>query len=259
MRAIHSTRFGQMLINELDQYVGTSLMIYGEFSPGEASVFSVLIDPGMTVIDVGANVGAHTLQFARLVGPTGIVHAYEPQRLVYQMLCANMALNQIDNVFCHQEAVGAEVAEVRLASPHQDTPCNFGGLSLDQLQHRGTEPVAVRPLTTPCHFLKVDVEGMEQQVLEGAETMILACRPILYVENDRVEKSEALIAMVESLGYDAFWHITPLFCKDNFNGCTENVFGGNFVSANMLCLPHGTTNIQHGLDRATGNFLQYIR
>src|SRR2546421_9260159 len=84
-------RHGYMLYNVHDQYIGRSLDRYGEYSEGEIELFSQLIKPNDVVIDVGANIGAHTLWFAQRTLPDGIVIAFEPQRLVFQTLCANMA------------------------------------------------------------------------------------------------------------------------------------------------------------------------
>jgi hypothetical protein len=97
-----ATRFGMMLYNRFDAYVGQSIEKYGEFSYGEVKIFDHFISEGQVVIDCGANIGAHTLFFARKVGLTGKVYAFEPQRIVFQTLAANMALNSVSNVFCKQ-------------------------------------------------------------------------------------------------------------------------------------------------------------
>src|SRR4051812_26232890 len=98
---------GPMLYNRHDIYVGGSLAKYGEFSVAEQEVFAQMVRPGSVVVEVGANIGAHTVLLARLVGRDGEVHAFEPQRIVFQALCANLALNQCTNVFAKQMAVGA--------------------------------------------------------------------------------------------------------------------------------------------------------
>lgn len=74
-------RHGFMLYSRFDTVVGRSIEYYGEYFESEV------------VIDVGANIGAHTLALARIVGPTGRVLAFEPVRTIHQVLCANMALN----------------------------------------------------------------------------------------------------------------------------------------------------------------------
>lgn len=258
MRALYQTRFGMMLINELDAYVGRSLMTYGDFSRGESQLFEDLIRPGMTVCDVGANIGAHTLHFARLVGPNGTVHAFEPQRLVFQMLCANMAINNIDNVFCHQEGIGDHEDVAYLGCMDLNQENNFGGVALEQLITPGGEPTRIRRLIEPCHFIKIDVEGMEREALLGAAEIIRAYHPILYVENDRADKSAALIEAIESLGYIPYWHVTTLFSEDNIKGVTENIFGGA-ASFNMVCMHKDTKHVGHNLDRAVCDHEQYVR
>src|SRR4030095_11726468 len=89
---------GPMLFNKYDIYVGGSLQKYGEFSVGEQDLFQSVVHQGELVVEVGANIGAHTVELARMVGPEGEVHAFEPQRIVFQTLCANLALNQLTNV-----------------------------------------------------------------------------------------------------------------------------------------------------------------
>lgn len=252
------TRYGQMLVNDRDVFVGRSLMTYGEFSQGEAQMFTDLIRPGSVVVDVGANIGAHTLHFSQLVGPAGQVHAFEPQRLVFQMLCANVALNGIENVYCSQTAVGVERTTIRLATADPNAEQNFGGLSLAVLASERGELVEVRPLDVECNFLKIDVEGMETEVLEGAREVIQRSRPFLYVENDRVENSPRLLQTIESLGYVPYWHLTPLYSPNNFNRVAKNVWGVDFVSFNLLCIPEGV-NVKHNLDRAVEDSAAYAR
>ena len=88
-------------------------------------------------------------------------------------------------------------------------------------------------------FLKIDVEGFEQQVLMGARQTIARCRPFIYVENDRVEKSKALIECLWGLGYKLWFHMPTLFNPDNFAQNTQNQYG-NIVSVNMLAVPLDT-------------------
>jgi hypothetical protein len=103
----------------------------------------------------------------------------------------------------------------------------------------GGEPVNVIRLDglrlEHCHFIKIDVEGMELLVLQGASALIERFKPILYVENDRAQKSDALIKHLAAIGYRLHWHTPPLFNPQNFLKNPKNNFG-NIVSANMLCL-----------------------
>ena len=231
-----------MLYNPNDKFVGRSLDLYGEFSEGEAALFGQCVKPGHVVLDIGANVGAHTLFFAAAVGPRGRVVAFEPQRLVFQTLCANVALNSITNVICRNEAVGATPGTVRVPVLDPRTMQNFGGLSLDgQREGEAVARVTVDGLELGrCHFMKIDVEGMEVPAIEGAAETIRRLRPILYVENDRREHSDALVRLIASLDYRLYWHLPRLFNPDNFAANPDNVFA-DFISRNMLCLPAEST------------------
>ena len=231
-------RTGPMLYNKYDIYMGGSLQKYGEFSIFEQEVFSQVVGPGSLVVEVGANIGAHTVLLARLAGPDGEVHAFEPQRIVFQALCANLALNQCTNVFARQSAVGEHAGTISVPPLDPAVRTNFGGVSLQGVTFGESVPlVTLDSLDLPaCQFLKVDVEGMEVEVLKGGEQLIATHRPIMYLENDRVERSEELLGIVGRLNYDAYWHFPPVFNPDNYFGDAENVFG-NIASINILCVP----------------------
>jgi FkbM family methyltransferase len=231
-------RHGLMLFNRHDQYVGASLRKYGEFSPGESALFRQIVAPGMTVLEIGANIGAHTVELSRLAGEAGSVHAFEPQRLMFQLLCANLALNSRRNVCAHRIAIGETRTFARIPAPDPTQPANFGGISL--LQEGAGEDVPVMRVddfvVQACHVMKIDVEGMEVPALRGARDTIRRLRPLLYVENDREESSAMLIALLLEFGYRLFWHLPPLFSPQNFRNDPENIFG-DIVSINLLCVP----------------------
>ena len=90
MNLVHDFRYGKIIYNTLDKYVGKSLKLYGEFSQGEADLFEMIVKPGACVVEVGANIGSHTIHLAQLAGKDGAVLAFEPQRLVFQILAGNI-------------------------------------------------------------------------------------------------------------------------------------------------------------------------
>jgi FkbM family methyltransferase len=230
-------RHGVMLYNIRDQYVGGSLDRYGEFSELEAQLFSSLIKPGMLVVEVGANIGAHTVHLAKLVGDNGGVVALEPQRVIYQMLCANLALNGIENTDAKCLAVGAAPGEIMVPRVDYRSMGNFGGISLGAGDGDVVEMIALDNLMLPaCHMIKIDVEGMEKPVLDGARQTISRFRPFLYVEDDRPDKHAELIATLLDLEYRMWWHLPWLFNPENLAGESENIFP-NITSFNLICLP----------------------
>ena len=235
---LKATRYGLMLYPLKDAYVGRSFDLYGEFSEGEVGLFRQLVQPGSVVLDIGANIGAHTVYFASAVGPSGGVVAYEPQRMIHQMLCANLALNGVTNVRALLAGAGRERGIANVPLLDYTAANNFGGISLEM--GGPSEPVDIIPVDAlglaRCELIKIDVEGMEGEVLTGATSTIARFRPVLYVENDRREKSASLIDQLLSLEYELFWHLPSLFNPGNFFGHSENVFG-RIVSINILGVP----------------------
>ena len=235
---IKDCRYGKVIFNKLDAYVGKSLAYYGEFSEGEFELFRQIVQAGNIVLEIGANIGAHTVGLAKLIGQSGVLFAFEPQRLVFQTLAGNMAINSITNTVCFQKAVGESAGTLKVPLLDFERENNWGGLSLGSWEHGEiVDVVTIDSMDLAfCHFIKIDVEGMELEVLKGAARTINKYQPIMYVENDREEKSAALIRHLNGLGYELYWHCPLLFNPNNYYGNKENVFG-SIVSKNMLCIP----------------------
>lgn len=235
---LYETRSGPMLALRADRYVSRSLELYGEYCPGEWRALKQLITPGMTVVEVGANMGAHSVDMARACAP-GPFYAFEPQPRLFQILCANLALNDVGNAFAYPDACGEAEGEAVVPFVDYGAAGNFGGLGLAPADAQGVK-VRVRPLDglalAACHLLKVDVEGFEPQVLRGARRTIERCRPIIYIENDRQAQQQEVISLIAEQGYRLYWHTPMLFEPGNFRGVQENEFGA-VVSLNMLCIP----------------------
>jgi FkbM family methyltransferase len=233
------TRQGLVLYNRHDRIVGRSLDRYGEYSAAEADLYRQAVRPGWTAVEAGANVGMHTLTLSRLVGSHGEVHAFEPNRLAFQALCANLALNSIVNVNARQAALGDKSGTLSLAPPGaspSDAAESAPIMTLDTLE------------LSRCEFFKV--KGPEQGAITGARQTIERFRPILYVENDRSERSPALIELLLSLGYRLYWHLPALFDERNFYQNPHNEFG-NAVSVYMLGVHSSVPTSLSGLREIT--------
>ncbi len=237
---VRRCRYGLMLYSLHDVYMGRAFEAYGEYGEQEVALYRQLIKPGQVVIDAGANIGSFTVYFGQAVGAGGEVHAFEPQRVIYHMLCANLALNRLHNVVSHWGAVGAAPGRITVPEVDYGKSDNFGGLSLSR--DGAGEEVPVLTIDglglERCDFIKIDVQGMEGEVLTGAAETIARLQPLLYVENDLKENSEALIGQLFDLGYRLYWHIPRLFNPKNFFERTDNIYG-NTVNINMMCLPAG--------------------
>lgn len=245
-------RHGPLLYNRHDTHIGRSLDLYGEYCEAEIDLFRQLVRPGQVVIDAGANIGAHTVFLAKQVGPGGTVLAFEAQRLVFQLLSANVALSALCNITTYGNALGARAGVIKVPQLDVLAEQNVGSLGLGGFSEgEDVVQLALDELNLErCHFIKVDVEGMEEQVLWGASALLERCQPRLYVENDRREKSPALIRFLLARGYRCFWHLSPFFRAQNHFGNPDNVFGP-LVCLNMLCLPAADPVQPAGFDPVT--------
>jgi len=248
----HDFRYGKIMYNQLDQFVGKSLRLYGEYSQGEADLFEQIVKPGHIVIEAGANIGSHTIHLAQLVGDKGQVWAFEPQRLVFQLLAGNIAINSLTNVHCLQKClIGSGKRTIPVPVLDVNRINNWGGLELENtVVGEPVEAITIDSLElSGCDFLKIDVEGMELQVLQGAEETIQKYQPIIYTEADREDKKASLFAYLRSHGYRLYRHEPPLYNPNNFFHNPENVFKvdkiledgrtvtAQIVSCNVLCKP----------------------
>ena len=237
---IKQCRYGSMLFLETDKYIGGSFLLYGEYCEGEIEIFRQFVRPGCVVIDAGANIGAHTVWFAKTVGPEGRVYAFEPQIHIHNLLCANLALNNVQNVETFQRALGQAEGLVDVPMLNYDEPNNYGGV----YDNAAISPVLYKVKLMNidsinldrCDFIKIDVEGMEIDSILGADKTLRRCQPILYVENDREDQSEDLIKTIKRHDYKIYYHECMYYREDNFFLETNNIFPGE-GSKSLLCMP----------------------
>ncbi len=240
--AIKRCRHGLFMFNRNDRFIGRSLDYYGEWCESELDLLLRFCGEGDVIIDVGANIGSHTVTFATAVGATGAVYALEPQRMAFQLLCGNIALNILTNVHTLQKAASAQAGHAKISVPPWNEPHNFGAVSILNQSFPGdeVEVVTLDSLALPaCRLIKIDVEGMEPEVIAGARETIEKCRPVLFVENNTVEHAARTIAAIEQSGYRAWWHLGLYYNAQNFYRNKENIFAPYKPEANMLCMPNG--------------------
>jgi FkbM family methyltransferase len=217
------TIYGQMLINRYDINQANALIKTCKGHDHHeiemiARIFDIIAPSCGVFIDVGANIGTHTLGIARHLEGRGRVYSFEPQRLLFQMICGSLALNAVTNVFCMNEALGAAPGKIAVPQFDYFRPMNFGSVefgaqqreTLDQV--RGDDPTRteyVSVSTIDCldlpevHVIKIDAEGMELEVLAGAQETIARCSPILLVEHLKVDR-ERLLAILKDAGYEVY-------------------------------------------------------
>jgi FkbM family methyltransferase len=221
-------KYGWMLHH--GPYIGKCFELYGQYSEAEVNIIRTFVNAGDTALDIGANIGDLTVPMSRIAGTTGRVYAIESHSSNYQVLCANLALNNIQNV----KPLNCFIAD----SPDVDPSGPWG--KFGYVSETWGAPVAsIDSLDlASCAFIKVDVDGKELEVLNSANGLIKKCRPILYFENDVRETSPALLDHVMNLDYDLYWHPAPIFSPVNFFGNPVNHWDPeNILSLMILGIP----------------------
>ena len=157
-----------------------------------------LLGEGDLLVDVGANIGNHTLALATATGCR--VVAYEPNATLVDGLDRSVAANGLaERIITRRVGVGAESARARLAGLN---PSNLGGQHLDIDASGGIEIVRLDDEQLDgARVLKIDVEGMELDVLAGARRTIVESRPEIFVEAAERGHFNALLPVMEELGY----------------------------------------------------------
>lgn len=214
------TAYGQMIVNRNDIIQTGSLLLNGTSPDHElirllgAAISTCPDRPHF--LDIGANFGTYSLALAPCLPPGGRVYAFEPQRIIFNMLAGSVALNSVNNVFCNNLALGDEDGEVEIPQYDYAQRLNFGSIEFgaeqkEQLhQERGHDP-ATRE-TVPVvrldnlgfnrvGLIKIDVEGMEEKVLDGAAETIARCRPMVFLETLKSDAA-ALRARFAAWDYD---------------------------------------------------------
>ena len=233
------------MYNRNDLFVGRSLDLYGEWCEAEIDLLGQIIKEGDVIVDVGAFIGTHSIFFANQVANGGYVYAIEPQRTSFNMLCGNIALNGLLNVKAVYAAAGSESGVIAVPVLDPNTKQNFGAVRLEKYNQGDlVGKMALDDMKLKrCNLIKIDVEGMEIQVLQGARRVIESLHPVLFVENNRLENSKEVISFITQMHYKCWWHVAPYFNEENYFKNKKNVFAQFQPEVNMLCL-HSSNHIK---------------
>jgi len=191
----------------------------GCYEPNEMAFAAGFLRHGMVFIDVGANLGLFTLLATRRVGSTGTVIAVEPSPREVEDLCANIALNRIDNVTVAAAALGEAtgVATLQVAEDEHSGHNTLGSFiyGTKLLARRDVDVTTLDDLARQSHltrldFVKIDVEGAELSVLRGGRSALQDFRPVLLMElqADSLKTQGAstaqVLALLSKAGYEVF-------------------------------------------------------
>lgn len=222
-------KYGWMLF--YGPIIGKCFDLYGQYSEAEVVMMRSVVGLAGTVVDVGANIGDLTIPLSQIVGDSGRVYAIESNPAIFNVLCANLALNSILNT----KPINAFVAT-------SDTVDTGGVWGKDAYVGNTWRPhfLAIDSLDLEaCTLIKIDVDGKEADVLRSSEMTIERYRPVLYFENDTQDASCELLGLaMETLGYNLYWHPAPVFERDNYFGNPTNHWAPqNLASLMVLGIP----------------------
>ncbi len=198
---------GLFIINRFDGDINTFtgqsewLLQHGNSCTIEASIaVNHITTVNPVIFDIGANIGTFTSWVAKSY-PNGKIYAFEPQRLVYQIACGNMAINNFDNVYLYNMGLGNTNKQVKIDEPDYNERHDYGTYSLVYdmgfKKSKFTSLIDVVTLdwfvstyrVERVDFLKIDAEGMDVDILIGARDTISKFKPVILVEHTNINES----------------------------------------------------------------------
>ncbi len=205
---------------DLNENIDSAIYYAGCFEPYVTRAIENLCREGMTVLDIGANVGCHTLRLAKLVGPSGKVIAFEPAPGALSKLRRNVELNDFRNIVIEPLALSNENRENQEVTLSCSWPISSAGIDASRLHplHHGYMTRVTVDFVTLDHYvesqgittidlIKLDVDGYELRVIQGGANTLRACKPIILMElqpwglAEIGDNAEDLVSLLLELGY----------------------------------------------------------
>ena len=226
---------GPMIVNRFDYRtvadgssfgVGFDLLGTSSFSPKEVDLALSMLElrrryfgDGVVAIDCGANIGVHTIEWARAMTGWGEVITIEAQERVFYALAGNIALNNCFNARAMLAAVSDKTGSIRVPILDHTRPASFGSVELTRKEttefvgqavdysEQATKGLTCLTLDSlglkRVDLIKIDVEGMEKEALAGADDLLRRSKPIVVAEFIKSDKL-GLRVFLESCDYQVF-------------------------------------------------------
>jgi FkbM family methyltransferase len=220
-------RFDYRMVSATSGYgVGYNLLERASYDAEEVSIALQLLGfrrrhfgDGVVAVDCGANIGVHTVAWAKGMTGWGQVVAIEAQERIFYALAGNITINNCFNAHAVHAAVGAQAGTLRVPVPDYRAPASFGSMELrktdatefigQEIDYSEQKLVNVPMMSIDSmnllrlDLLKIDVERMELEVLEGAKATLARLLPIIIVEGLKAPQAE-ITAVLASYGYEWF-------------------------------------------------------
>lgn len=176
-----------------DTGISSELKVFKVHEPLTTKMLFNYIQSGWIVIDVGSNIGYYALLESRLVGKKGKVIAIEPVPQNFEFLVRNVELNQAANIFCLNYAISNKIGHIKMIVPSYSNWCKIFTGQIDELLKNEKYRMIEVPVITidklvrslklrTVDLIRIDVEGHEKAVIEGAKNTIKRHHPDVLVE-----------------------------------------------------------------------------
>jgi len=235
------TAYGNVSFFSNDQFLGRSLREYGEWAKKELDFIGMLIEPGAIVIDAGAYIGTHSMAFSDFVGSEGEVYSFEPHPTYFKLLRKNREDNQLLNVHLHNQGLSVRPGKLWVHDVNVQETNSFGSVKLEA-GSSNNKKLAVDITTIDslelksCSFIKVDVEGMEKEVLAGGQKTIQQFKPFVYAECNSADDAWPVAQLMREFGYKIYLYSEIAFNCDNYRNNPVNIFNDARELA-LVCVP----------------------
>lgn len=218
---VTATRGGIRWSLDLAEGIDFSIYLLGGFEPKTIRLYKKLVKPGYTVLDIGANIGAHTLPLAQLVGPEGKVVAFEPTRFASEKLHRNIDLNPDlkGQIITSQTMLVADEQEILEPEIYSSWPL-FETEKKVHTEHRGLlmdtrgavamtlDRALLEMQVSRVDFIKLDVDGHEYSVIAGGKKFLTTQTPPILMElapylfSPESQQFEQMIGLFARMGYE---------------------------------------------------------
>jgi FkbM family methyltransferase len=216
------------IVNDQGQGIGVGLQLFTNsvFDPQEVELVLQMLElrrkhfgDGVMALDCGANIGVHTVEWARRMTGWGMAVGIEAQERLYYALAGNIALNNCLNAKVVHAAVGGEVGVIEIASPNYLVPGSYGSFEIRKrantefigqdidYEHGPKTPINLVTIDSlefeRLDFMKMDIEGMEIEALLGALNTLKTFKPIILVEFIKAQPG-SIEGFLANLGYTVY-------------------------------------------------------
>lgn len=230
---------GSFIVNRFDYTISDSgekvgqgqwLLDHGNVSTVEAQLTLDRLNniENPVILDIGANIGTYCSWIAKF-RPDALIYAFEPQRLIFQMLCGNMSLNNYFNVYIYNMGISNVNGTIEVQELDNTVINNYGGYRLKQdiipdksrfsniVDLTTVDYFVEKHKLSKVDFLKIDVEGMDIEVLEGARNTISKYRPSMLIEYDNCidNLKDEIMKELEPYNYSYSVHMNNLLAVPN--------------------------------------------